>query len=133
MKEDPLFKAFLIAAFVFSTPLVKAQEARITPLLEKDLTGIPGKEGLMLTVEYKPGQVEAMHRHAAHVFVYVLQGSVVMQLKGKPAQTLRPGDTFYEGPDEIHVMGNNASQTESAKFLVFFVKDKGAPPVLPVP
>ena len=125
-----MLKRFLIAAILVGSPALRAQEARITPLLQQDLTDIPGKEGLMLTVEYKPGQVETMHRHNAHVFVYLLEGSVVMQVKGKPQQTLHVGDTFYEGPNDIHLVGRNASQTAPAKFLVFFVKDKGALPVL---
>lgn len=86
----------------------------------------------MLTVDYMPGQTEMMHRHNAHVFVYVLKGSLIMQVKGKPQETLHVGDTFYESPEDIHVVGKNASKTESAKFLVFFVKDKGTPALIPV-
>ena len=110
-----------------------AQPAKVTPLMTKDLTGIPGKEGVMLTVEYTPGGSGAVHRHNAHVFVYVLEGSIVMQVKGGKQVTLTPGQTFYETPEDIHVVGRNASQTSPAKFLVMFVKDKGAPASVPVP
>jgi len=109
-----------------------AQEPKVTKVLSKDLTDIPGKEGLMLTVEYPPGGSDPVHRHNADAFVYVLEGSVVMQVKGGKEVTLTPGQTFYEGPDDIHVVGRNASQTKPAKFLVFLVKDKGAPVLVPV-
>jgi quercetin dioxygenase-like cupin family protein len=106
--------------------------AKVLPILAKDLTPIDGKEGLMLTVEYAPGASSTRHRHNAHTFVYVLEGSVVMQVEGKPAVTLGPGQTFYESPADIHSVSKNASESKPAKFLVFFVKDKGAPPVQPV-
>ena len=85
----------------------------------------------MITVVYPPGAVDPVHRHNAHAFVYVLEGSIVMQVRGGKETTLTPGQTFYEGPDDIHVVGRNASQTKPAKFLVFLVKDKGAPVVIP--
>jgi len=116
----------ILLLFFLAMPLA-AQQAKVTPLLSKDLTGIPGKEATMITVEFAPREVDAVHRHNAHVFVYVLEGTVVMQVKGGKELTLRPGDTFYESPQDIHVVGRNASKTEPAKFLVFFVKDKGAP------
>jgi len=109
-----------------STMLV-AQEAKVTPLMSKDLTECPGKEGAMITVEYPPGHSDQLHRHNAYAFVYVLEGSVVMQVRGGKEVTLTPGQTFYEGPDDVHVVGRNASKTKPAKFVVFFVKDKGAP------
>jgi quercetin dioxygenase-like cupin family protein len=109
-----------------------AQEASVTSLLSKDLTDFPGKEGLMIMVEYPPGSSDPVHRHNAHAFVYVLEGSVVMQVKGGKETTLTPGQTFYEGPDDVHVVGRNASSTKPAKFLVFLVKDKGAPVLVPV-
>jgi quercetin dioxygenase-like cupin family protein len=124
-------KRILLLLFLLTMPLV-AQQAKVTPLLSKDLTGIPGKEGTMITVEFAPGEIDAIHRHNAHVFVYVLKGTVVMQVKGGMELTLRPGDTFYESPQDIHVVGRNASKTEPAKFLVFFVKDKGAPLLEPI-
>ena len=81
----------------------------------------------MITVVYPPGAADPTHRHNAHGFIYVLEGSIVMQVKGGKEVTLKPGQSFYEGPDDIHTVGRNASQTESAKFLVFLVKDIGAP------
>ena len=123
-------KVILALACVMSGPLA-AQEAKVTELLSKDLTNLPGKEGLMITVEYPPGSSDPIHRHKAHAFVYVLEGSVVMQVKGGKQVTLTPGQTFYEGPDDVHVVGRNASGTKPAKFVVFLVKDKGAPVVVP--
>jgi quercetin dioxygenase-like cupin family protein len=107
------------------------EEAKVTPLFSKDLPNIPGKEGLMITVEYPPGSSDPIHRHNANAFVYVLEGSIVMQLRGGKEVTLTPGETFYEGPDDVHVVGKNASQTKPAKFVVFLVKDKGAPVLVP--
>ncbi|HSB16889.1 MAG TPA: cupin domain-containing protein, partial [Bryobacteraceae bacterium] len=107
-------------------------DAQVTPLMSKDLPECPGKEGQMITVVYPPGASDPIHRHNAHAFVYVLEGTVVMQLKGGKEITLRPGQTFYEGPNDIHTVGRNASSTEPAKFIVFLVKDKGAPVLIPV-
>ena len=107
------------------------KEAKVTPLFSKDLADFPGKEGLMITVEYPPGSTDPIHRHNAHGFIYVLEGSIVMQVRGGKEVTLTPGQTFYEGPDDVHVVGRNASRTKPAKFVVFFVKDKGAPIVVP--
>jgi quercetin dioxygenase-like cupin family protein len=107
------------------------EEAKVTPLFSKDLPNIPGKEGLMITVEYPPGSSDPIHRHNANAFVYVLEGSIVMQLRGGKEVTLTPGETFYEGPDDVHVVGKNASQTKPAKFVVFLVKEKGAPVLVP--
>ena len=109
-----------------------AQEPKVTALMSKDLPENPGREALMITVEHAPGGSSAIHRHNAHAFVYVLEGSVVMQLKGGPQVTLTPGQTFYEGLDDIHLVDRNASSTNPAKFLVLLIKDKGAPAVLPV-
>ena len=120
----------LILAFLMSGTLI-AQEAKVTDLISKDLTNLPGKEGLMIAVEYPPGSSDPIHRHNAHAFVYVLEGSIVMQLRGGKEVTLTPGQTFYEGPDDVHVVGRNASKTKPAKFIVFLVKDKGAPVVVP--
>jgi len=108
-----------------------AEEAKVTPLMSKDLAAIPGKEILMIRVEYPPGHVDAIHRHNAQAFVYVLQGSVVMQVRGGQQVTLEAGQTFYEAPDDVHIVGRNASKTESAMLVVFLVKDKGAPVVIP--
>jgi len=108
------------------------QDAQVTPLMSKDLPEYPGKEGLMITVVYPPGASDPIHRHNAHAFVYVLEGTVVMQVKGGKAVTLAPGQTFYEGPNDIHTVGRNASSTKPAKFIVFFVKDKRAPVLVPL-
>src|SRR3979490_1846503 len=123
-------KLILALACLVSSTLL-AQEAKVTQLLSKDLTNLPGKEGLMITVEYPPGNSDPIHRHHAHGFIYVLEGSIVMQVRGGKEVTLTPGQTFYEGPDDVHVVGRNASQTKPAKFVVFFVKDKGAPLLVP--
>lgn len=111
----------------------EAPRAAVTPLTSKDLPEFPGKEVLMITVEYPPGSVDPIHRHNAHAFIYVLEGSIIMQVKGGKEVTVTPGQTFYEGPNDIHVVGRNASSTKPAKFVVFFVKDKGAEVVVPVP
>src|SRR5512147_1312401 len=108
-----------------------APEAKVTPLLSKDLTNLPGKEGLMITVEYPPASTDPIHRHNAHGFIYVLEGSIVMQVRGGQEVTLTPGQTFYEGPDDVHVVGRNASQTKPAKFVVVLLKKKGVDAVLP--
>jgi quercetin dioxygenase-like cupin family protein len=109
-----------------------AQNPKVTPLMSKELAGLAGKEAVMLTVEYAPGASSSKHRHNAHTFVYVLEGSVVMQVEGGKETTLGPGQTFYESPDDVHVVSKNASDSHPAKFLVFFVKDKGAPASTPV-
>ena len=109
----------------------QAPQAAVTPLTSKDLPEFPGKEVVMITVEYPPGSVDPIHRHNAHAFVYVLEGSIIMQVKGGKEVTLTPGQTFYEGPNDIHVVGRNASSTKPAKFVVFFIKDKGAPVLVP--
>jgi quercetin dioxygenase-like cupin family protein len=114
------------------TGTAMAQEPKVTSLMSKDLPESPGREALMITVEHAPGGSSAIHRHNAHAFVYVLEGSVVMQLKGGQQVTLTPGQSFYEGPDDVHVIDRNASSTQSAKFLVVLIKDKGAPAVVPV-
>ena len=123
-------KLILALACLMSSMLV-AQEAKVTELMSKDMTNIPGKEGLMIIVDYPPGSTDPIHRHNAHAFIYVLEGSIVMQVKGGKETTLTPGQTFYEGPDDVHVVGRNTSKTKPAKFIVVFVKDKGAPVLVP--
>ena len=108
-----------------------AQEPKVTSLMSKDVTENPGKEVLMIAVEHAPGGSNAIHRHNAHAIVYVLEGSIVMQVKGGKQVTLTPGQTFYEGPDDVHVVDRNASGTQPAKFLVLLIKDKGAPALVP--
>lgn len=134
----------LAMAFLASTALMpagaavaaapSAQAASSAPetviakdLLSRDLAGAPGKEVRMLTVEYLPGGASLPHRHNAQVFVYVLEGRLRMQVAGKPAVLVGPGDTFYEGPDDIHQVSENASKTAPAKFLVLMIKDKREP------
>ena len=123
-------KLIVVLAFL-ATGAYVANEPKVTQVLSKDFTDIPGKEGVMLTVEYPPGSKDPIHRHNAHGFIYVLEGSIVMQVRGGKEVTLTPGQTFYEGPSDVHVVGRNASQTKPAKFVVFFVKDKGAPILVP--
>src|SRR6266404_799011 len=113
------------------TGTAMAQQAKVTPLMSKDLPEAPGKEALMIAVEYPPGSSDPIHRHNAHAIVYVLEGSIVMQVKGGKQVTLTPGQTFYEGPDNVHVVGRNVSKTKPAKFVVVLIKDKGAPVVVP--
>ena len=108
-----------------------AQEAVVMPLMTKELADLPGKEALMITVEYPPNSKDAVHRHNAHAFVYVLEGSIVMQVKGGKQVTLTPGQTFYEGPGDVHVVGRNASSTKPARFLVLLLKNRGAPVLVP--
>src|SRR5262245_15523928 len=123
-------KLVLALAFLAIGPLAD-KEPKVTEVMLKDLTGIPGKEGLMLTVEYPPGAADPVHRHNAPAFVYVLEGSIVMQVRGGKETTLTAGQSFYEGPNDVHVVGRNASQTKPAKFVVFMVKEKGAPALVP--
>jgi len=123
-------RLILVLACLMSGTLL-AQEAKVTELFSKDLTNLPGKEGLMITVDYPPGSVDPIHRHNAHAFVYVLEGTIVMQVRGGNEVTLTPGQTFYEGPNDVHVVGRNASKTKPAKFVVFLVKDRGAPVFVP--
>jgi quercetin dioxygenase-like cupin family protein len=113
------------------TGTAMAQQAKVTSLMSKVLAENPGKEVLMITVEYPPGSSDPIHRHNAQAFVYVLEGSIVMQVKGGEQVTLTPGQTFYEGPDDVHVVGRNASSTKPAKFVVFLIKNKGAPVLVP--
>lgn len=121
---------FWLLSLMYS-PLL-AQQAEVTPLFSKDLADMPGKEGVMITVNFPPGSTDPVHRHNAHAFIYVLEGSIVMQVAGGKPVTLTPGQTFYEGPNDVHAVGRNASETKPAKFVVFFVKDKGTPLLVPV-
>ena len=136
----PKVVTLLLCGIVFATlskvtvtmaATTEPKEAKVTELMSKDLTDLAGKEGLMLLIEYPPGSSDPIHRHNAHGFIYVLEGSIVMQVRGGKEVTLTPGQTFYEGPEDVHVVGRNASQTKPAKFVVFFVKDKGAPVLVP--
>ena len=130
-----------IAAGALLSPLAHAAapghpttpaDAIVTELMTKALPDIPGKDAVMITVDYPPGAVDPVHRHDAYSFVYVLEGSIVMQVKGGKEVTLTPGQTFFEGPDDIHTVGRNASQTQPAKFVVVLIKKKGAPILTPI-
>ena len=125
-------KLMLVLLVLMTGTAAMAQEAKVTPLLSKDLMELPGREALMITVEYAPGATDPIHRHDAHAFVYVLEGSIVMQVKGGKEVTLTPGQTFYEGPNDVHLVGRNASSSKAAKFVVFFIKNKNAPVLVPV-
>ena len=126
---------FLLASALllsFAAAVAAQEPPKVTTLFSRELSDIPGKEGTMLIVEYPPGAADPVHRHNANAFVYVLEGSIIMQVKGAEPVTLQAGQTFYEGPDDIHVVGRNASKTEPAKFLVVLVKNRGAPIFTPV-
>ena len=125
-------KLVALVLLCLMTGTVMAQEPKITVLMSKDLPENPGKEVLVITVEHAPGGSTAIHRHDAHAFAYVLEGSVVQQMKGGQQITVTPGQTFYEGPDDVHVVDRNASDTKPAKFLVFLIKNKGAPALVPI-
>jgi len=125
-------KLVALVLLCLMTGTVMAQEPKITVLMSKDLPENPGREVLVITVEHAPGGSTAIHRHDAHAFAYVLEGSVVQQMKGGQQITVTPGQTFYEGPDDVHVVDRNASDTKPAKFLVVLIKNKGALALVPV-
>ncbi|AJD42545.1 cupin 2 domain-containing protein [Rhizobium gallicum bv. gallicum R602sp] len=139
-KRISTMKAVLFSLFVSATasllgtlPGIAAENgAKVTSLMQKDLPNYPGKEGLMISVEYGPGGSDPIHRHDANAFVYVLEGSIVMQVKGEKEVTLSPGETYYEGPSDIHLVSRNASTSKPAKFIVVLLKNKDAPVVMPV-
>jgi quercetin dioxygenase-like cupin family protein len=134
MYNKSLMKRTTISLLLFflMSGTVVAQEPSVTTLMSKDLKDNPGKEVVMITVDYPPGGSSPVHRHYAQAFVYVLEGSLAMQVKGGKEVTLTPGQTFYEGPDDIHVLDRNVSTTRPAKMLVVLIKDKGAPLLVPV-
>lgn len=133
--QFPVFLAMLGLLATFSAGPARGDEdhggLKITPKLAQELSDIPGKEATMLTVEFAPGYVSDSHRHEAHTFVYVLEGRIEMQVEGGPLVKLKPGDAFYENPEDVHTVARNASKTKPAKFLVLLVKNKGAAPALP--
>src|ERR1700722_10399706 len=121
-------RVLLVLGLSFNAvPALASPEAVVTPLVAKDLPDFKGKEGVMILVEYPPGASDPIHRHNAHAFVYVLEGSIVMQLRNAAQVTLSPGQTYYDGPNDVHIVGRNASNTQRARFVVFLVKNKGAP------
>lgn len=129
--------AFALAASLLAAPAFADEhkhaggEIKVTPKFATELSDLPGKEGMVITVEFPPGHVSEAHRHEAHTFVYVLEGNIDMQVAGGELKHLKPGDVFYENPNDVHSIATNTSKTKPAKFLVMFVKNKGAPPVLP--
>src|SRR5262249_396101 len=124
------FRAYLAALLMLAA--VPAEAADVKELFAIDLPDYPGKEGRIIEVSYPPGAQDMVHRHDGDALVYVLEGPIIMQLKGKPAVTLKAGQTFYEGPNDVHVVGRNASNTQPARFVVVLLKGKGAPIVTPV-
>jgi quercetin dioxygenase-like cupin family protein len=124
--------SILVGSALFARQVVAAPAPLVTAMMTKDLTTIPGKECTMLSVTYPPGAVDSAHRHRGYAFVYVLEGSIVMGLNGGQEVTLKAGQTFYEGPDDLHTVGRNASNSKPAKFIAVLIKDKGVPAVLPI-
>ena len=124
--------ALMLSCLMAAQPAVAAPEASVTSLRTEPLPEYPGKEVQMIVVDYPPGAVDPVHRHDAHALVYVLEGSIVMGVKGGKEVTLKAGDTFHEGPNDIHTVGRNASSTQPARFVVFLIKNKGAPILTPV-
>ena len=136
MKTNEMLAAMTLTLAAMSAAAAdktNAPTAVVKPLYTKSLPDVPGKEGMVLTVEYPPGGASAAHRHNANVFVYVLEGAIVMGVAGGKEVTLNAGETFYESPTDVHTVSRNASATQPAKFLVFFVKDVGAPATQPAP
>ena len=131
MKNFALILLLVCSLLLVSSPLI-AQEAKVTSLMSKPVPNNPDKELLMISVEYPPGASDPIHRHNAQAFLYVLEGSVIMGVNSEKPRTLTAGQTFYEGPNDVHTVGRNASKMRPAKFLVFFLKDKGAPVLIPV-
>ena len=130
--KNLILAAALAICSLWTAPVIAAKpHADVKEAMTKALPDYPGKEGLVLTVTYPPGAEDPVHRHDAHAFVYVLEGSIVMQVKGGPQVTLKPGDTYYEAPSDLHLVGRNASETKPAKFVVFLLKNTGAPALIP--
>ena len=129
-KPHSCFRAYVAALLMLAA--IPAEAADVKELFSIDLTDYPSKEGRIIEVSYPPGAQDVVHRHDAHAFVYVLEGQIIMQLKGQPAVTLKAGQTFYEGPTDVHVVGRNASNTDPARFVVVLLKSKGAPILSPV-
>ena len=120
----------VLGGALLTAPAHAAPQPVVVPVMQKDLADIPGKEMLMITVEYPPGTVESVHRHDAYAFLYVLEGTIVEQVRGGKEVTLTRGQTFYEGPDDVHIVGRNASATQPARFVVVLVKKTGVDAVL---
>lgn len=131
MKKFTTILLLVCSLLLVSNPLF-AQQAKVTSLMSKPVADNPGKELLMISVEYPPGASDPVHRHNAQALIYVLEGSIIMGLNGEKPVTITAGHTFYEGPNDVHTIGRNASKTKPARFLVVFLKDKGAPVLVPV-
>jgi quercetin dioxygenase-like cupin family protein len=133
MSSLRIFGTALVLAF--NAPLTRPADAApgpvVTSIVQKELADVPGREVVMLTVDYPPGAVEHVHRHDGHAFVYVLEGSIVEGVRGSKEVILTPGQTFYEGPTDVHTIGRNASKTKPAKFVVVLLKKQGIDAVLP--
>ncbi len=108
-----------------------APQPDVAELMKKAVPEVPGKEMVMLSVTYPPGGADPIHRHDAHALVYVTEGSIVMGVKGGKEQTLTVGQTYYEGPNDVHTVGRNASKTKPAKFVVVLLKDAAKPALIP--
>lgn len=132
MNKIAMGAALVMTVFGATGQAADPKPAVVKPLLTEPLSGVPGKEVTVLTVEYLPGGASAPHRHDADVFVYVLEGALVMQVDGKEPVTVRKGETFRESPKDIHRQSRNASKTEPAKFVVFVVKDRDKPVTRPL-
>ncbi|KVX60591.1 cupin domain-containing protein [Burkholderia stagnalis] len=132
MKRMLVLALLVSSLLIVVQPATAAPQAKVTPLTTEPLPEYPGKEVEMIVVEYPPGSVDPVHRHDAHAFVYVLDGSIVMGLNNGKEVTLHAGDTFHEGPEDVHTVGRNASRTKPAKFVVLLIKNKGAPVLTPV-
>ena len=132
MKISAMLGVLLLSLAGVASAQQVERQASVATLMTKALNDYPNKEAVMITVDYPPGSVDPVHRHNAHAFVYVLQGSIVMGVNGGKTVTLKAGDTYYEGPNDVHTVGRNASQTEPAKFVVVLLKDRGAPLLTPV-
>jgi quercetin dioxygenase-like cupin family protein len=131
MNARPLLVSLVVAGLACGVAQ-SSSDTQVKELFVKPLADLPGKEALMLEVNYPPGGKDEIHRHDAHAFVYVLEGSIRMQLKGQPEKTLKAGEVYYEGPNDIHLVGRNASTTEPARFVVVLIKKEGAPVLTPV-
>jgi quercetin dioxygenase-like cupin family protein len=120
----------LAFAGVLAAGSANLQVGKVTRLMTKDLPDVAGKEGMVETVDFAPGEASQPHRHNADLFVYVLEGSVITQVKGESPLTVHAGEVFYESPTDVHIVSRNASETKPAKLLVFYVKAKGTPPTV---
>jgi quercetin dioxygenase-like cupin family protein len=141
MKMSHALRRFTIAAataVMLIPAIASAQTAGAAPqssrkvLMTKDLADFPGKEALVYLIDYPPGTNNLPHRHDAHVFLHILSGQLNAQVKGGELTVLNPGDTYYESPNDIHIVSRNPSSTTPAKAILFMVHNKGAALSTPV-